>query len=147
MTAWANHILGQRGVRHTGMLVLYEGMLLATQQGVLRQTRECLSQANASPWQLGTIIFPVKVARHAGMFVRHKGMLAADNHVLLANADNHVARQGRLLVLENGVLIPSTKAFLSHKGDCLGQVSGCSSAAKQPFHQTRASSCHTIKNA
>ena len=46
------------------------------------------------------------------MLVLHEGMLAADKDVLLQHADNHVARQRRMLVQDNEV-------FISNKEDHL----------------------------
>ena len=54
------------------------------------------------------------------MLVEHAGMLAADEDVLLSNTDNNVARHTKMMVLDNGVLISSTEAFLSYKRGCLG---------------------------
>ena len=51
---------------------------------------------------------------YAGMLVLHEGM-----HVLCSNADNHVARDKRMLVPDNGVFILSKYGVLAINMDCL----------------------------
>ena len=118
---------------------------VATQQGVLVPDQGMLNRCKCiylRPWDNH-----IPGHGYTGMHVLHEGMLAADKDVLLSNADNHVARHMRMLVSDNGVLISYKEVFLSCKRDHLSQARGCSSSTKQSFHQTRASSCHTIYSA
>jgi len=74
---------------------------------------------------------------HSGMLVLLEGMLAASKDNLLLNEGNLVARQRRMHVPDNGVLILSKEIVHASKRDCLGKCRWCLPQTKQPFHQTR----------
>jgi len=62
-------------------------------------------------WRAWANHIPNKGGRHSGMLVLHEGMVAACKDVLLSNADNHMTRQRRMHVPENGMLSLSKEVF------------------------------------
>ena len=81
------------------------------------------------------------------MLILSEGMLAASKNIFLQNANNHVTRQRRMLVADNGVFISSKEVFLPCRRGCSCQARECLAVARQSFRQTRASSCHTMAKA